>query len=37
MFKQAGFQVMEVRNIVLGKDSHGKDVRRALVVAERCG
>jgi ubiquinone/menaquinone biosynthesis C-methylase UbiE len=35
LFPAAGFRVLGIESIVLGHDRHGKDVRRALVVAER--
>jgi SAM-dependent methyltransferase len=35
LFPEAGFRVLAIESVVLGQDRHGKDVRRALVVAER--
>jgi SAM-dependent methyltransferase len=35
LFSGAGFRVLAIEPVVLGCDRHGKDVRRALVVAER--
>jgi SAM-dependent methyltransferase len=35
LFAEAGFRVLEVENIVLGQTPTGKDVRRALVTADR--
>lgn len=34
-FAQAGFRVVGSENIVLGKDTHGNDVPRVLVIAQR--
>jgi SAM-dependent methyltransferase len=35
LFPAAGFHVLAIEPVVLGRDRHGKDVRRELVVAER--